>query len=88
MLNLNKVLFKTISSGKLRNYFNNELNKPSKDNNLKYDEIRKIFHKEINYIDLYGENKMNMRELDLVARKIIFYVNEDIADSGEIFNFS
>ncbi len=73
MLNLNKVLFKTISSGKLRNYFNNELNKSLNDNNLKYDEIRKIFHKEINYIDLYGENKLDaQKNLEHVFPKSCF----------------
>jgi hypothetical protein len=29
-----------------------------------------------------------MLELDLVAKKILYYVNEDINVSGEMFNFS
>ena len=35
-----------------------------------------------------GESKKNMLELDLVAKKILYYVNEDINVSGEMFNFS
>ena len=35
-----------------------------------------------------GESKKNMLELDLVTKKILYYVNEDINVSGEMFNFS
>ena len=35
-----------------------------------------------------GENNKNMRELNQVVRKILYYVNEDISESGQIFNFS
>lgn len=45
---------------------------------------------ESNFVNMTspGENIKNMYELDLVTRKIIYYVNENITDSGEIFNFS
>ena len=35
-----------------------------------------------------GKSKKNMLDLDLVAKKILYYVNEDINVSGEMFNFS
>ena len=45
---------------------------------------------ESNFVNITspGEDKKNMRELDLVTKKILYYVNEDIEESGEIFNFS
>jgi hypothetical protein len=45
---------------------------------------------ESNFINMTspGENIKNMREIDLVARKILYYVNEDITETGQIFNFS
>ena len=45
---------------------------------------------ESNFVNMTfpGEDKKNMLQLDLVARKILYYVNEDITDTGEIFNFS
>ena len=45
---------------------------------------------ESNFVNITspGENKKNMYELDLVARKIVYYVNEDISESGKIFNSS
>jgi hypothetical protein len=45
---------------------------------------------ESNFVNMTspGENKKNMREIDLVARKILHYVNEDITETGQIFNFS
>ena len=43
---------------------------------------------ESNFVNITspGENKKNMYELDLVARKIVYYVNEDIIYI--IYNFS
>ena len=45
---------------------------------------------ESNFVNITspGENKKNLRKLDLVVRKILYYVNEDITESGEMFNFS
>ena len=45
---------------------------------------------ESNFVNMTspGESKKNMLELDLVVRKILYYVDEDIAESGEILNFS
>ena len=45
---------------------------------------------ESNFVNMTspGESKKNILELDLVVRKILYYVDEDIAESGEILNFS
>ncbi|MFL2886003.1 MAG: SDR family NAD(P)-dependent oxidoreductase [Candidatus Pelagibacterales bacterium] len=45
---------------------------------------------ESNFVNMTspGENKKNMREIDLVASKILHYVNEDFTETGQIFNFS
>ena len=45
---------------------------------------------ESNFVNITspGEKNKNMCELNLVVRKILYYVNEDISESGQIFNFS
>ena len=52
MSKTNKILIKNISSKKLRKYFYKEVNRNYK--SIKYEDVCKIFHSEINDIDLYG----------------------------------
>lgn len=68
MSNLNNILTKNISSGKLRNYLHNELNEDII--KVKYDKICTIFHNEIN-LNLYRDKKDKYKEEELNIEHIV-----------------